>query len=180
MNLRDKLFAIEDMVQRADAFAEYHHGAVGQKRKYGGEDYIVHPREVMSIVKTVPHTTNQLCAALLHDTVEDTNATLDDVKEYFGEDIAALVEMLTDVSKPEDGNRKVRKEMDRQHTAQSSNEAKTVKLADLISNSKSITANDPNFARVYMAEKKRLLEVLVGGDPTLYREASQIVERYYK
>ena len=67
--------------------------------------------------------------------------------------MAELVDDLTDVSKPQDGNRATRKELDRQHTAKASPDAKTIKLADLISNSRSIMKDDPNFAKVYMKEK---------------------------
>jgi len=59
-------------------------------------------------------------AAWLHDTVEDTPCTLDDVRNMCGEEVAVLVEMLTDTSKPEDGNRAARKAIDREHTAKAS------------------------------------------------------------
>lgn len=108
-----------------------------------------------------------ICAAWLHDTVEDTPATLDEVERVFGFEVAALVEMLTDVSKPSDGNRAVRKAIDREHTAKASPQAKTIKLADLIDNTRSITEHDPKFAAVYLAEKALLLEVLRDGDATL-------------
>jgi (p)ppGpp synthase/HD superfamily hydrolase len=58
----------------------------------------------------------------------------------FAKEVVALVEMLTDVSKPEDGNRAVRKEIDRQHTALASPEGKTIKLADLIDNTQSMSS----------------------------------------
>ena len=86
-----------------------------------------------------------------------------------------LVRDLTDVSKPEDGNRAVRKEIDRQHTAQASPQAKTIKLADLISNTVSIVEHDPKFARIYLKEKALLLEVLTEGDPTLYAMATKLL-----
>ena len=66
-----------------------------------------------------------LAAALLHDTVEDTGTPLKDIEAEFGPDVASLVEQLTDVSKPEDGDRKTRKEIDRQHIAKASVRAKT-------------------------------------------------------
>jgi hypothetical protein len=93
-------------------------------------------------------------------------------------EVACLVEMLTDVSKPEDGNRATRKAMDREHTANASSQAKTIKLADLIDNTHSIVEHDPDFARVYMREKTRLLQVLSEGDPTLYRKATDLVIDY--
>ncbi len=175
-----RMLAITDIVERADAFAEYHHAAISQKRKYTGDDYIVHPRAVMHIVKSVPHTIAQLCAALLHDTVEDTHATLDEIERAFGSEISILVEMLTDISKKEDGNRKFRKAMDLDHTAKASDQAKTIKLADLIHNSVSIMKYDPRFAKVFITEKTLMMKVLIGGDHTLYKRAMAVIDRYHK
>jgi (p)ppGpp synthase/HD superfamily hydrolase len=101
--------------------------------------------------------------------------TADLLHREFGEDVAALVLQVTDVSKPEDGNRRVRKNMDRQHIAKASPRAKTVKLADLISNSRSIVAHDPGFARVYLREKAALLDILHEGDASLMAEARAIL-----
>ena len=121
-----------------------------------------------------------LIAALLHDVVEDTGVSEEDIRTLFGDDVANLVSGLTDVSKPEDGNRETRKRIDREHTAKQGDRCKTIKLADLISNSKSIAQYDKEFAKVYMAEKKLLLEVLKGGNEVLYQTALGIVEDYYK
>lgn len=88
--------------------------------------------------------------------------------------------MLTDVSKKEDGNRKQRKLIDRNQTAMASPEAKTIKLADLISNTKSIVQYDSSFAKVYMAEKRLLLQVLKEGNGNLYTMAKDLLESYYK
>jgi (p)ppGpp synthase/HD superfamily hydrolase len=155
------------MEQRAKDFATRYHASINQRRKYTGEPYIEHPAAVVELVRSVPHTEEMICAAWLHDTVEDTPCTLDEVERVFGFEVAALVEMLTDVSKPSDGKRAVRKAIDRAHTAKASPQAKTVKLADLIDNSRSITAHDQAFAKVYLVEKALLLEVLREGDATL-------------
>jgi len=106
--------------------------------------------------------------------VEDTSVTLKTVQELFGPIVAAYVEQLTDVSKPEDGNRAARKAKDLAHTALASPEAKSIKLADLISNSRSILERDPVFAVTYLAEKRALLEVLKEGDRELHRIASEL------
>lgn len=165
-----------DIVRKAQVYAMAAHAAVGQKRKYTGEPYIVHPGEVASIVASVPGSTpDMVAAAWLHDVIEDTGCTFTDVHMAFGIDIATLVGWLTDVSKPTDGNRVKRKAIDREHTAQAPAEAQTIKLADLISNSKSIMQYDPDFAVTYLAEKKLLLEVLTKGDPGLHAEASKYV-----
>lgn len=162
-----------NLVQRALEFATVAH--TGQERKYTGAPYIVHPIEVMEIVKTVKHDDAMLAAALLHDVVEDTSVTIEIITAEFGDDVASLVDDLTDVSRPEDGNRKLRKGLDRDHSAQSSARAQTVKLADLISNSSDILVNDPNFAKVYIAEKKLLMKVLTKGDPILFGRAASHV-----
>ena len=109
-------------------------------------------------------------------TVEDTGVTLSEIDECFGSHVALLVEQLTDVSRPTDGNRAKRKTLDLEHTAKACPEAKTIKLADLIDNSKSIVARDPTFAVIYLKEKAALLEVLYEGDPTLFEMARAIVD----
>ena len=147
----------------------------GQMRKYSGMPYIVHPIEVATIVQSVDHTDEMIAAALLHDVVEDTEYTVADISKEVSPKVAALVEGLTDVSKPEDGNRKTRKAMDKDHLAKQSAEVQTIKLADVISNSQDIKANDPSFAKVYIEEMKALLEVLDKGDKTLYAKAKEIV-----
>ena len=164
------------MEERAKDFATRYHGSIDQRRKYTDEPYIMHPAAVVELVRSVDHTEAMIAAAWLHDTVEDTPATLDEVERVFGGTVAALVEMLTDVSKPTDGNREKRKAIDRAHTAKASPEAKTIKLADLIDNTRSIVARDPKFAKVYLAEKALLLEVLREGDAELWKIAHALTQ----
>ena len=159
------------LVERARVFATAAHAAVAQTRKYTNDPYIVHPAEVVGIVKKVPHTEVMLAAAWLHDVVEDTGVTLETIRVEFGKEVAELVGWLTDVSRPEDGNRAVRKALDRAHTAAAPAAAQTVKLADLISNTRSIVAHDAKFAKVYLEEKRLLLEVITRGDAQLLAEA---------
>ena len=166
-----------DVVRKAQVYAMAAHAAVGQKRKYTGEPYIVHPAEVAKIVAGVPGSTPEMVAAAwLHDVVEDTGCTYTDIHMAFGADIATLVGWLTDVSVPEDGNRAVRKARDCEHTAQAPAEAQTVKVCDLLSNTKSIVAHDPEFARVYLAEKRELLAVLTKADPGILAEAYRVLD----
>ena len=167
-----------DLVKKALEFASDAHN--GQTRKYTGEPYIVHPIEVMELVRQVINDPEVLAAALLHDVVEDCPVSIKDIEDKFGPRVASMVDDLTDVSRPEDGNRATRKELDRQHTAKASPDSKTVKLADLISNARSIVKDDPNFAKVFMKEKALLLEVLTEGDPRLFSFAAKIVEDYSK
>jgi len=168
-----------DLISKADAFATAAHAAVKQVRKYDKQPYINHPREVRRILLEFaadPVTPEQEAAALLHDVVEDTGVELDLVREQFGDVVAQLVEDLTDVSRPEDGNRRVRKQKDLEHTAAALPASKSVKLADLISNGRSIVEHDPDFARVYLHEKARILDVCGDADPGLLAEARRVLE----
>lgn len=167
-----------DKVMMALGFAAEAH--TGQVRKYTGEPYINHPVEVMNIVKSVPHTEDMLCAALLHDVVEDCDVSIQEVGDLFGHVVMSMVNKLSDVSKPPHGNRAVRKEIDRMWIGDAHRNTKTIKLADLISNSKSILEHDKEFAKVYIKEKELLLEVLTEGDPILYAQAKDIVEKAKK
>ena len=164
-----------DLAERARVFATAAHAAVGQLRKYTNEPYIVHPAEVVQIVSTRPHDPEMLAAAWLHDTVEDTGVTIETIRAEFGSKVAELVGWLTDVSRPEHGNRAVRKALDRAHTAQAPAEAQTIKLADIISNTRSIGEHDEKFAKTYFEEKRMQLEVMHKGDPILWQEAKQII-----
>jgi guanosine-3',5'-bis(diphosphate) 3'-pyrophosphohydrolase len=79
-------------VERAFAFACERHA---DQRRKSGEDFITHPVEVAKICAGLRLDTETLCAALLHDTVEDTSASLDEVSEEFGETICQLVDGVT-------------------------------------------------------------------------------------
>lgn len=164
-----------DIIEKARVFATAAHGAAAQLRKYTHEPYIVHPREVASIVSQHGGTDAQVAAAWLHDVVEDTGVTIETIREEFGTEVADLVGWLTDVSRPEQGNRATRKAIDRAHTAMAPALAQTVKLADLMSNCSSIMNHDVDFAKVYFEEKRLLLEVLTKGDPVLLAKVKAIV-----
>jgi (p)ppGpp synthase/HD superfamily hydrolase len=156
---------------RARTFATAAHAAVAQLRKYTNEPYIVHPAEVAATVKTVPHTEAMVAAAYLHDVVEDTGVSIELIRAEFGSEVSDLVGWLTDVSRPDHGNRASRKAVDRAHTAAAPAAAQTVKLADLISNTRSIVEHDAKFAETYLAEKRLLLEVMTKADPELMARA---------
>ncbi len=160
-----------DLVARASDFACRAHRRIGQTRKYTRQPYEVHLRAVAQLTAEVTQDPEVIAVAWLHDTVEDTGTTLEQIAGTFGERVARLVGELTDVSTPSDGNRAVRKAIDRAHLAGASNEAKTVKLADLIDNCRDICTHDPGFCRVYLGEMAALLGVLDTGDPELVRRA---------
>lgn len=157
------------LIEHARAYATQAHD--GQVRKYTGEPYINHPAEVAQIVAGVDGSPEMIAAAWLHDVVEDCGVTLEAIHYHFGAEVRSLVFWLTDASKPSDGSRAKRKQIDREHIAAAPAEAQTIKLADLISNTSSIVERDPGFARIYLEEKRLLLGVLTRGHPVLMERA---------
>jgi (p)ppGpp synthase/HD superfamily hydrolase len=168
---------MSDIVERAAAFAERAHA--GQQRKFTGEPYINHPRAVLALVRTVPHTAEMECTALLHDTVEDTGVAIAEIEKLFGSVVAQYVLALTDDTSQADGDRAARKRAVVRRLAQAPDAAKTVKLADVIDNIHNVAERDAVFARSYMQEKRAVLPALQGGDATLWRRAMAIVDAYF-
>jgi guanosine-3',5'-bis(diphosphate) 3'-pyrophosphohydrolase len=81
-----------ELVERAFLFSCERHA---DQRRRSGEDFITHPVGVAKICAGMRLDTGTLCAALLHDTVEDTSASLDEVKDVFGDEICRLVDGVT-------------------------------------------------------------------------------------
>ena len=123
-----------DVVTKAADYARAAHESIDQRRKFTNEPYIVHPQAVAAWVASVTTNPAVIAAAWLHDVVEDTPVTIDQIESDFGPEIARLVADLTDVSQKSDGNRQQRTAIDRKHTSATDPRAKTVKLADLIDN----------------------------------------------
>ena len=84
------------MIRKAYEYADQMHS--GQTRQ-SGEPYIIHPLNVAYIVAEMHADRNTVCAALLHDTLEDTHATKEEIAELFNSDIANLVDGVTKISK---------------------------------------------------------------------------------
>lgn len=162
-------------------YATLAHDRVNQRRKFSNEPYIVHPMHVGALLREAGEPDDVIAAGYLHDVIEDTAddpaAAEQEIRSMFGDRIANFVMEVTDVSKPSDGNRAIRKAMDREHLANASHGGQSIKLADLISNSLDILERDRNFAMVYIPEKIALLEVLVRGNSLLYQMANDIAEK---
>jgi len=179
-------------IEMAKDFAHRAHDSINQKRKYSGEPYWVHTDEVAQIVSEVPGATeDMIIAALLHDVVEDVTP-LDKTGEFqahviaglFGENVLRLVWELTDVytkqARP-GWNRAKRKEEEHKRQKGISSEAMTIKLADILSNTKSIVDNDPGFAKTYLREIDAILPHFTNGNVSLYhRVCIQVSEALEK
>jgi (p)ppGpp synthase/HD superfamily hydrolase len=130
------------------------------------------------MVRNVGGSADMICAAYLHDVVEDTNVPLFVIETMFGKQIAEWVKALTNVDMTL--NRATRKLFDLRRLESSCPQVQTIKLADLIDNTHSIVERDPKFAAVYMVEKRDLLAALSKGNPTLRFRAQQLVDAYFK
>ena len=141
----------------------------GQKRKYTDDDYIIHPIAVAKLVQAQGGDDNMINAALLHDVLEDTPVTHAELRTILhnilsiesAEDVLSLVVELTDVFTKEafpEYNRHSRKQFEALRLAYVSDRAKAIKRADIEHNSESIMNHDPKFAKVFLEEKKNLLE----------------------
>jgi (p)ppGpp synthase/HD superfamily hydrolase len=182
MNARD--FVNQVNIQRRNKMSELEIEAAlfafqchdGQCRKLGYEPYIVHPAEVASIVAQVTNDKETLAAAWLHDVVEDCGIDLGLIGTMFGSNVKTFVNYLTNPSQTDPELRKLnrmrRKQADREHMENAPYQAKTVKLADILSNINSLVYNDPAFARTWVKEKESLMVYLEpsadSGDVALY------------
>lgn len=149
------------IITKAEQFAYQKH--LGQRRKYTDEPYISHCRTVAQLVAGETPDPEVVAAAFLHDTLEDTNTSVEELREVFGPKIATLVLEVTDMYTPElypSKNRAARKKLECERIKHISPEAKLIKLCDLMDNTSSIVRHDPNFAVVYLREKADMLEAM--------------------
>ena len=124
------------LLDRAISFATSAHS--GQFRKGSNIPYIVHPLEAMAIVATVSDNQELLAAAVLHDVVEDTPASIDDIRQEFGDHVAALV--LSDSNPPRrpGDTWRSRKQAAADRLAAAPRDAQLVALGDKLSNLRAI------------------------------------------
>lgn len=128
-----------NLVDKAIIFATIAHG--GTERRGKGFPYIIHPLEAMAIVATMTNDPELLSAAVLHDTIEDTDVDYEEIKSRFGERIAHLVAKETDIREAPDGRKltwQERKQRDMDNLRDSSREVKIVALGDKLSNMRAI------------------------------------------
>ena len=132
-------FLDTDLLDRAIIFAvKAHHNT---ERRGKGFPYIVHPMEAVEIVATITPDQELLAAAALHDTIEDTDVTVEDIRREFGDRIADLVHAESDqftegVSEEDSWHDRKQAAIDRLRNA--SHDAKIVAMGDKLSNMRAI------------------------------------------
>ena len=142
-----------ELITRAYHLAKQAHNGV---RRLSGEPYIMHPLSVARIVvKEIGLGSTSICAALLHDVVEDTDYTVDDIRHQFGDKIASIVEGLTKLSGGVFADKAMKQaENVRKLVLTMSEDIRVmlVKLADRLHNMRTLAAQRPEKQRKIAAE----------------------------
>lgn len=171
-----------DATQQVLSAAHYAAEKHADHRRKGGEPYLNHLIEVAYLVSTaLPESdANVIAAAFLHDTIEDTGVTAAELTERFGHDVTDLVLEVTDDKSlaPE-----VRKRLQIEHAPRLSVRAQTIKLADKISNLRSILSSPPpdwdyERKKQYFDWGKRVVDGLTAPNPVLKAEFEKTYQRF--
>ena len=147
------------ILDRAIVFAVRAHA--GTERRGKGFPYIVHPMEAVEIVATMTNDQELLAAAVLHDTVEDTDTTIEQIRNEFGDRVASFVAAESDEphqSRDSIENWRNRKQAAMDRLASASRDAKIVALGDKLSNMRAI-------ARDYAEQGDQLWHLFHSKDP---------------
>lgn len=183
-----------DLLDRAIIFAvKAHHNS---ERRGKGFPYIVHPMEAVEIVATITSDQELLAAAALHDTVEDTDVTLEDIRHEFGDRVASIVEAESD--KNIEGVSETDTWMERKQTAidrlrQAPLDAKIVAMGDKLSNMRAIyrdymTKGDSLWQIFHVSDKsvhewryRKLAESLSDlSDTFAYKEFTGLIDKVFR
>ena len=182
------------MIDEAILFAAKAHQ--NEIRKGNGQTYIFHPVEVLSLVSLMSKDDEVLCAAVLHDTVEDTDVTIEEIKETFGSRVADLVSYESEdkrdnINKEQTWKERKRETIDLMAKSKDIG-AKMVCLADKVSNLRSLhlglldkgedfwqvfNMKDPLMHYWYHDELRRVLSDLC--DYSVYKEYCFLIDTIF-
>jgi (p)ppGpp synthase/HD superfamily hydrolase len=196
-NAFERLLLVHPDLQKAYAYADAAHSADDQRRKFTNRPYIEHPRMVAAILLTALPKGNRdnatpiiadfapLQAALLHDVIEDTAVTPEDLLRHFSGEVVGLVEELTEPDDPlhwlelgHEGrpNRVIRRAIEAERRSTISDMAQTISCADIIANSHDIVEHAPHdFAVIYQRELLDRLIAMERANSQLWLIAEKLV-----
>jgi len=177
------------LVDRAIVFAVKAHA--GTERRGKGFPYIIHPLEAMAIVATITPDQEMLAAAVLHDTVEDTDVTPEEIRREFGPRVASLVVSESDGVEGESWE--VRKQRGLQRLQQATRDEKIVALGDKLSNMRAMALDyaslgDALWSRFHESDPSRhawryraLADAMRDelGDTAAFREFDALIEQVF-
>ena len=175
---------MNETLEKVFQFAKTAHGT--QRRKFVDEEYINHPVRVMETVQQYSKSVPVSAAALLHDVLEDTEVSSEELTAFLktimhNEEALktmVLVKDLTDVythqSFPQ-WNRRVRKNKEAERLGKAHPDAQTIKYADIIDNSDSIAESGDDFGPKFLFECRNLLNKMKSGNKELHAKAIEVV-----
>lgn len=166
-----------ELIEKARKFGSKAHS--GQVRKYTGEPYFTHCESVAEMVLHFTRDDEAIAAALLHDTVEDCDVSIEEIAEEFGETVAEYVWYLT---KPPAfvGDRAKRKAHDRYRLRLAPEVVRLIKIHDLMHNSLSIQEHNPELWETWRIEAIELLKAMHSYDViTEWTTQDYLVDVYY-
>jgi len=178
---------MEEKLKKIIEFVDSAHGE--QMRKYSPERYIVHPVRVMKTCQKYSPDITVHAAALLHDVLEDTPVSKEEIREFLlslmsseqaDQTIKMVVELTDEYVKSNYPklNRRARKARELERLRNISPDAQTIKYADILDNSREILEKDPDFGRVFIHECRTILQELDKGNQDLLQEARSRISSY--
>jgi PAS domain S-box-containing protein len=167
-----------DLIQSAKLFAVSNCHRTTMARNPAVLNLEGHLKSVAHLVSSVTKDINMISAAWLHDVVEDTGVTINEVERRFGAPVARLVDELTLVGHGVNGSRAIRLALAKEHFVDVSAAAKTIALADLIDTCRQLSKNEPASLRTYAKDAIELAHVLDGGDTQLLARLNHDLEKY--
>ncbi|HTM65727.1 MAG TPA: HD domain-containing protein [Flavipsychrobacter sp.] len=177
---------MDTLLKQVKEFADRAHGE--QQRRYTKERYIVHPVRIMELCSEYTEDKSILSAALLHDVLEDTPVTKEELQQFLNglmnehkaNKTVRLVVELTDVytkTNYPQWNRDTRKAKEASRIEKTSGASQTIKYADIIDNCLEMaTHSEDEFALKFLKECRSVLKHIPKGDKQLYRRAVITVE----
>jgi guanosine-3',5'-bis(diphosphate) 3'-pyrophosphohydrolase len=176
--------SMENILEQVRLFAINAHA--GQVRKYADEPFVTHPIRVMQTCSVYTNDVAVLSAALLHDVIEDTELTRNDLYNFLvtlmephhAQRTVKLVEQLTNVyikANYPQWNRYKRKREEIKRLSKISADAQTIKYADIIDNCNEIIHHDRDFADRFLHECRDTLQKISKGNSILYLRAIETV-----
>jgi len=169
---------VDDLANAARLFANGGHQRIAAHRNPSLQSPELHLKSVAQIVSSVTRDDATIAAAWLHDIVEDTSVTIDEVERMLGTKVAKIVGELSGAIRPGRANRAARFALQKNHFAGVSAAAKTVKIADLIDTTRDLHKNDPASFGEYAAQANELAQVLDGGDARLLSRLKRDLTRF--
>jgi (p)ppGpp synthase/HD superfamily hydrolase len=179
-----RIYCVETILKKIAAFADAAHG--DQRRKYADERYVEHPIRVMKTCQQFGYPLPVLAAAMLHDVLEDTDVTQQQIREFLVSMMSetdtnhtiSLVTELTDVYTKDRYprlNRQQRKAKEADRLEKVSADAQTIKYGDIIDNATGIVEHGADFAPVFLKEGAELLTKMKKGNKDLYKKAREVI-----